>query len=169
MSAQQGDLSLLDDPVAQTLLRSAIPARLAYTWLDGTPRVVPIAFQWTGTHIVLGSPPKAPKVRALARNPQVALTIDTEGWPAKVLMLRGTATVEMIDHVNPEYAAAMPRYLGEDGGRAWVEQLRGMVHSWARIAIEPAWAGILDFETRIPSGLAALMEEQAAGAGSAMQ
>jgi hypothetical protein len=42
--AQQGSLELLDDPVAEKLLRSAIPARLAYTWMDGTPRVVPVWF-----------------------------------------------------------------------------------------------------------------------------
>jgi hypothetical protein len=34
---QQGDLALLDDPVAQELLASTIPARLAYTWTDGRP------------------------------------------------------------------------------------------------------------------------------------
>ncbi|HLG75712.1 MAG TPA: hypothetical protein VKX46_04820 [Ktedonobacteraceae bacterium] len=42
MPSKQGDLSLLQHPIAQTLLHSAIPARLAYTWKDGTPRVVPI-------------------------------------------------------------------------------------------------------------------------------
>ena len=33
---------ILSDPVAQDLLTSRIPARLAYCWKDGTPRVVPI-------------------------------------------------------------------------------------------------------------------------------
>jgi hypothetical protein len=40
--AQQGSLELLDDPVAKALLESVNPARLAYTWMDGSPRVVPI-------------------------------------------------------------------------------------------------------------------------------
>jgi hypothetical protein len=39
MPAKQGDLALLNDPVAQELLHSTIPARLAYVWRDGTPRV----------------------------------------------------------------------------------------------------------------------------------
>jgi len=39
---QQGSLELLKDLVACTLLGSANPARLAYTWRDGSPRVVPI-------------------------------------------------------------------------------------------------------------------------------
>ena len=48
MTLQQGDLALLNEPLAQELLHAAIPARLAYVWSDGTPRVVPIWFQWTG-------------------------------------------------------------------------------------------------------------------------
>jgi hypothetical protein len=39
--AVRGDVSCLADPIAQELLTSRIPARLAYTWSDGTPRVVP--------------------------------------------------------------------------------------------------------------------------------
>jgi hypothetical protein len=39
---QQGNLALLDDPVAQRLLQASIPAQLAYTWTDGSPRVTPI-------------------------------------------------------------------------------------------------------------------------------
>ena len=40
--APHGSLALLEDPVAQRLLHATIPARLAYTALDGSPRVVPI-------------------------------------------------------------------------------------------------------------------------------
>ena len=69
-------LPQLNDPVAQTLLRSAVPARLAYVWHDGTPRVVPIWFHWDGTEVVLGTPPDAPKVAAIRARPVVSLTID---------------------------------------------------------------------------------------------
>ena len=72
---KQGEIDLLSDPIAQELLRSRIPARLAYVWLDGSPRVVPIWFHWTGQEFVMGSPPKAPKLKALKLNPKVALTI----------------------------------------------------------------------------------------------
>src|SRR3990172_12557478 len=101
MTARQGDLSLLRDPVAEVLLKSAIPARLAYNWLDGTPRVVPIWFHWDGREFVLGSPPRAPKLKALRQNRKVALTIDDNAWPSKVLLVRGTATVEMVPGVVP--------------------------------------------------------------------
>jgi hypothetical protein len=48
MPTKQGSLALLDDPVAQRLLQSTIPARFAYNRRDGTPRVVPIGFHWNG-------------------------------------------------------------------------------------------------------------------------
>jgi hypothetical protein len=46
--APQGDLRLLDSAIAQRLLSSAIPARLAYIAADGTPRIVSSWFHWTG-------------------------------------------------------------------------------------------------------------------------
>ena len=149
--AQQGSLELLTDPVAKVLLVSANPARLAYTWTDGSPRVVPIWFHWTGDQFVLGSPSKAPKLKALAADPRVALTIDDNAWPHKVLLVRGGASVELLDDVSPEYALAATRYFGPEQGPAWVSTLRGK--PMARIAITPHWVGILDFQTRFPSAL----------------
>ena len=76
MGVKQGSLDLLQAAVAKELLQSKIPARLAYVWTDGTPRVVPIWFHWNGSEIVMASPPKAPKLKALTKNPKVSLTID---------------------------------------------------------------------------------------------
>jgi hypothetical protein len=119
MTAQQGDLALLADPVAQQLLASRIPARLAYTWHDGSPRVVPIWFHWNGSEIVMAGPTDAPKVAALRANPRVALTIDdASNWPYRVLLLRGEARIETVAGVAPEYAAAAERYFGPAGGQA---------------------------------------------------
>jgi Pyridoxamine 5'-phosphate oxidase len=150
---QQGSVELLQDPVAEKLLSSNIPARLAYTWMDGTPRVVPIWFHWTGDQIVLGSPAKAPKLKALAADRRVALTIDDHTvWPHHVLMVRGSASIEMLGDVVPEYALAATRYFGPEQGPAWVATLRGK--PMARISVTPSWVGVLDFETRFPSALA---------------
>ena len=68
MATTQGDVALLNDPVAKELLQSTIPARFAYNALDGTPRVVPICFHWNGREIVLGTPLAAPKVPWLQAN-----------------------------------------------------------------------------------------------------
>jgi PPOX class probable F420-dependent enzyme len=153
MPVKQGSLDLLQHPASQALLQSKIPARLAYIWTDGTPRVVPIWFHWNGREFVLGTPAKAPKLKALAKNPKVALTIDDDNFPHKVLLVRGTAHLENVQGVVPEYAEAAERYFGSQQGKAWVEQLRSMTQEMVRIAITPEWVGLLDFQTRFPSAL----------------
>ena len=157
MATKQGGLALLNDPVAQELLKSTTPARLAYVWRDGTPRVVPIWFHWNGKEIVFSSPPKAPKVQAISRNSKIALSIDGSTWPYKVLQIRGTAKVETVSGVVPEYALAAERYFGPEQGKAWVTQVGGMFSQMARIAVTPEWVAVLDFETRFPNAIEAAM------------
>ena len=151
---QQGDVGLLQHPASQELLQSKIPARLAYVWTDGTPRVIPIWFHWNGREIVMATPPKAPKLKALAKNPKVSLTIDDNTFPHKVLLIRGTARLEPVGGIVPEYAACAERYFGAEQAKAWVDQLRTMISSMVRITIKPEWVGLLDFQTRFPSALA---------------
>jgi PPOX class probable F420-dependent enzyme len=151
---QQGDLALLQHPASQELLQSKIPARLAYVWTDGSPRVVPIWFHWNGQQIVMATPPKAPKLKALRKNPKVSLTIDDNTFPHKVLLIRGTAQLETLDDIVPEYIAAADRYFGPQQGQAWVNQLRTMISSMVRIVVTPEWVGLLDFQQRFPSALA---------------
>jgi PPOX class probable F420-dependent enzyme len=155
MPVKQGDLELLQNPTAQELLQSKIPARLAYIGTDGSPRVVPIWFHWNGQEFVMGTPPKAPKLKALAKNPKVAITIDDNSFPHKVLLVRGTARLSAVEGIVPEYAVAAARYFGVQQGQAWIKQLRTMVPSMVRITITPEWVGLLDFQTRFPSALSA--------------
>lgn len=152
MSLKQGDLGLLQHPVAQELLKSTIPARLAYIATDGTPRVLPIWFHWTGRELVMGTLPNAAKLKSLIRNPKVAVTIDDNTFPHKVLLIRGTVRLETVDGVVPEYAMAAERYLGAQG-REWVRQLSGKTKTMPRIALTPEWVGVLDFQTRLPATL----------------
>ena len=154
MTIKQGDLSLLKHPVAEALLASNVPARLAYNWKDGTPRVVPIWFHWDGTELVFASPQKAPKLKALKSGAKVAVTIDENAFPYRVLMIRGTANVAMTDEaVTPEYESCARRYFGDEQGAAWVGQVAQMGQKMARIRVKPEWVGVLDFETRFPSAI----------------
>ncbi|MGH9515974.1 MAG: pyridoxamine 5'-phosphate oxidase family protein [Terriglobales bacterium] len=153
MPVKQGSLELLEHAASKDLLQSAIPARLAYVWTDGTPRVVPIWFHWNGQDFVLGTPSKAPKLKALAENPKVALTIDDNNFPHKVLLVRGTARLQAMNGIVPEYALAAERYFGAQQGKAWIAQLASMVQDMVRITISPEWVGLLDFQTRFPSAL----------------
>jgi hypothetical protein len=95
----QGDLRLLDTDVAQQLLGSSVPARLGYTARDGTPRVVPTWFHWTGDELVMPTFLRAPHVsRPAARlgdlraNPDVAVCVDTERFPPHVLLVAGLSS-----------------------------------------------------------------------------
>src|SRR5206468_1733754 len=136
----QGDLSLLNDPVAQRLLKAPIPAQLAYTWTDGTPRVVPIWFHWDGRQFVLAGPPTAPKIKALGDGTKVALTINTNEFPYKALYVRGSVSVSRAAEVVPEYVVAAKRMLGEEGSAGWLAQVEPMIPTMggmARLAVTP--------------------------------
>ncbi len=119
--------------------------------------MIPIGFHWTGEEIVLGTAPNAPKMKALENNAKVALTIDTDTMPYKVLLIRGTVQISTVEGVVPEYAAMSRRVMGEDQGNAWVEQVRAMSPRMARVAVRPEWVGVLDFQTRFPSAIEAAM------------
>jgi len=158
MPTKQGGLELLNDPVAQEMLQAPFPMRLAYVWTDGTPRAVPIGFHWDGTDLVIGSPPDAPKLKVLQANPKVALTIDSNQMPYHVLLIRGTASMTTHEGIIPEYTAYCIRYMGKEGGEAWLQQVSQLVKTMVRIAIRPEWVGIIDFETRLPSAVEKAME-----------
>jgi hypothetical protein len=162
MPTRQGDLALLDDPVAQRLLRSPAPARLAYVWTDGTPRVVPIGFHWNGTELVLGTPPDAPKANVLRDGMKVAVSIDTDTMPYNVLQIRGRVRTDVVDGIAPEYEAMTLRSQGEEAGRAWLASLRPICPRMMRIFITPEWVAILDFQQRFPSAVERAMEQAAA-------
>ena len=67
----------------------------------GTPRNVPIGFTWNGSEIVMCTAKNAPKLPALRKNPTVALTIDTEVHPPKILLIRGRAELDVVDGIVP--------------------------------------------------------------------
>ena len=158
----QGDLRLLETELAQELLHSAIPARLAFVAADGTPRVVPTWFEWDGTEIVMvtyvvgpeaGIRHPAARIVALRANPAVALTIDTDEFPAHSLTVRGRAEIDEVDGLAPEYVASARRYLGDDGAAELVSAMDQPGTVQARIAVRPTWVGLLDFATRLPGPL----------------
>jgi hypothetical protein len=151
MTLAQGDLALLNDPIAQRLLASKELARLAYVAKDGTPRVIPMLFQWTGEEIVFGSYASASKLHSLRANPDVAITIDTMGPPPDVLLIRGRAELGPVGGIVPEYAAAHRRYYGDEQGTANVEAIAKDGVRMVRVAVRPTWVGALDFQTRLPA------------------
>jgi uncharacterized pyridoxamine 5'-phosphate oxidase family protein len=147
---------VLNDPLGQELLHTNKLTRLGYLGGDGYPRVIPIGFYWNGTQIIVCTATNAPKVRAIAGNPKVALTIDTDSQPPHVLLVRGTAHIEVVDGVPFEYLEASKKGIPEQQWNSFEAQVRALYKQMARIAITPEWAKLFDFETRLPDFLVQL-------------
>jgi nitroimidazol reductase NimA-like FMN-containing flavoprotein (pyridoxamine 5'-phosphate oxidase superfamily) len=141
---------------AEEILRTATLARLAYDGIDGTPRVIPIGFLWTGDAVVVATHPTAPKHKALRARPRVALTIDTPS-PTRSVLLRGDAEVDIVDGVAPEYLEAAAKSMEGEQLAAFEAAVRETYDQMARISIRPDWARYFDFgEGRVPDFLRAL-------------
>jgi len=149
----------LRHPDAEQLLQTPDPARLAYNGPDGFPRVIPIGFLWNGNAIIVCTAVTAPKVKALRERPNVALTIDSIGPPARALLVRGTADVEIVEGVAPEYLAAAAKSTQGGALAPFEAQVRAVYAQMARISITPTWARFYDFGAgRFPTFLRRLVE-----------
>jgi hypothetical protein len=167
MDQQDIDRELAD---ARELLASPSALHLAYTALDGTPRVVPAGFLWTGAEVVVATAATAPKVAALQAHPDVALTIDASDGPAgtRQLSVRGRAAITIVDGVVEEYLAASRKGMDDDAAAQFEQACRELYDRMARIAITPRWAHYHDFGTgRIPAFLQELTAQQATRGGHA--
>lgn len=152
----------LSVPGARELVESTSAAHLAYVPQDGTPRVIPVGFFWTGDEFVISTATTAPKVAALATHPEVALAIDAGNTPggAKSLSVRGRADVRIVDGVVPEYLAAARRTMDADEAAEFEQNVRRMYAQMARIALTPTWVRFYDFGAgRMPHFLQDLAEQ----------
>jgi hypothetical protein len=152
------DVEDLRHPDAQELLHSPDPARLAYNGRDGYPRVIPIGFLWNGTDIVVCTAPTAPKVAALTERPNVALTIETPGPPARAFQVCGVASFEIVDGVASENLAAAAKSTKGDVLAAFEAAVRSLYKQMARVTIAPTWARYYDFGAGLPTFLHRLID-----------
>ena len=152
---------ILAHPTSQELLARDL-TRLAYVAEDGTPRCIPIGFTWNGSQIVMCTTKNAPKLPALRRNPAVALTIDTEVHPPKILLLRGRAELDVVDGIPDEYLQMNGSYQMTPEQRvAWEAEVRSLYDGMVRIVVTPTWAKLIDFETTLPSAVEELVRQRA--------
>jgi hypothetical protein len=70
------------------------------------------------------------------------MTIDVGDTPteAEALLVRGLASVDIVNGVPDEYVAASTKALGADHVTEFERQVRSMYDQMARISIEPEWA-----------------------------
>lgn len=141
---------------ASDMLDSTTSGHLAYVAKDGTPRVIPVGFYWTGEQFVISTAETAPKVAALSAHPDVALTIDAGGTPeaARCLSVRGRVDIRIVDGVVEEYFAAARKSMDPETFEQFAESCRKMYDRMARIAITPSWVRFYDYGTgRVPKFL----------------
>jgi hypothetical protein len=151
---------ILSRPYSQELLARDI-TRLAYVAKDGTPRTVPIAFVWNGSTIVMCTTRNAPKLASLRANPMVALTIDTEVHPPKILLIRGRVELDDVDGIPDEYLTMNTSYeMTAEQRVEWEKEVRSLYDGMVRIVVTPTWAKLIDFETTLPSAVEELVRER---------
>ncbi|AKU16951.1 pyridoxamine 5'-phosphate oxidase family protein [Luteipulveratus mongoliensis] len=153
---------VLDRPLSRELLARDL-TRLAYVAKDGTPRTIPIAFAWNGSEAVMCTAKNAPKLHALKANPMVALTIDTEAHPPKILLIRGRAELDYVDGIPQEYLQPTSSYeMSAEQRVEWEAGVRSLYHDgMVRIVVTPTWAKLIDFESTLPSAVEELLQQQA--------
>ena len=102
------------------------------------------------------------QVQALSENPMVALTIDTEVHPPKILLIRGRAELDFVDGIPGEYLQATSTYEMTPEQRAeWEVEVRSLYHDgMVRIVVTPTWAKLIDFESTLPSAVEELVRHR---------
>jgi hypothetical protein len=161
MPVQPNEITeVLSRPISRELLARDL-TRLAYVAKDGTPRTVPMAFSWNGSEIVMCTAKNAPKFPALRESPAVALTIDTEVHPPKILLIRGRAELDVVDGIPDEYLEASGTYAMTPEQRLeWETEISSLYDGMVRIVVTPTWAKLIDFETTLPSAVEELVRRR---------
>ncbi|MFI6298792.1 pyridoxamine 5'-phosphate oxidase family protein [Nonomuraea sp. NPDC050790] len=157
---QQKIDEILNRPLSQELLARDV-TRLAYVAEDGTPRVLPISFTWNGSKVVMCTTKISEKLRHLRANPVVALTIDTEVHPPKILFIRGRAELDVVDGIPEEFLQTNGTYQMTPEQRVeWEAEVRSLYDGMVRIVVTPTWAKLIDFETTLPSAVEELIRRR---------
>lgn len=101
---------------AERRLREDVIGWLVTVGRDGTPQPNPVWFLWDGASLLIYSMPDQAKLKNIARNPRVALHLDSQDHGDHMVVVTGTAAVDATAppvHENPpyvqKYAAEMRR------------------------------------------------------------
>ncbi len=97
----------------------------------------------------------------MRRNPAVALTIDTEAHPPRVLLIRGQAELDVVDGIPEEYFQWNGTYeMTPEQRTEWEAEVRSLYDGMVRVVVTPTWAKLIDFETSLLTAIEELMRER---------
>lgn len=138
------------DETTRALIDRAPLMRLAYTALDGSPRVVPTGYLQRDATLIMYTIPSSAKVAALRADPRVAVTIDVGGMPPCALLVRGTCAIEIVDGIPEGYLESSRRTMSAAEYEQWEPGVRQLYDSMAVLTITATWAKLLDFQRTVP-------------------
>jgi len=98
----------------QDLLQKKAFARLATVGADGAPQVTPVWVDYDGTYVRFNTAKGRVKVRNLARNPRVALSMQDPDNPYRYLQIRGRVAEATEQGADAHIDALAKKYLGQD-------------------------------------------------------
>ena len=123
-SASHNARPLTDQELAD-LLEGPHIARLATVRADGRPHIAPMWFLHRDEvfYFMQRKSAAKQKIANIQANPNVALSIDTCGYPAEAVLVEGVA--EMTEEQSDEIAGEIcVKYLGQERGQATFRTLR---------------------------------------------
>lgn len=132
----------LDPNVARDAHAIALLERDMIGWLTtvtaaGQPQTMPVWFLWTDGQILIYGDHRARRNANLVLNPRVSLHLGDDGSGGDVLVIEGTARIELDLPPVPEHAAYLAKY------GAWIDTGLGgaeqMAHTYSMpIVVTPA-------------------------------
>ena len=103
-------------------LREPRIADLATVRPDGAPHVAPVWFHYDGDKVLVVAEPTAVKLRNIAHDPRVSLSIPTPDDPYRYVIVRGTA--EVSDDGPEELVRTMAiHYKGPEEGERYAQRI----------------------------------------------
>jgi len=111
-----------------TLLRRASPCFIATTMPDGSPQMTQTWVDTDGEHIVINTVEGFQKLKNVARDPRVAVSVIDPGRPSRYFEIRGQVVASTTEGGAAHLESLAQRYLGRAypwfGGR---DQVRVIV------------------------------------------
>lgn len=112
-------------------------AKLATLNRDGSPTIVPVWFEWDGTHAALFTHRSSPKVARIRLHPAVALSVEEGvGVPEAWVTIEGVATIESDGGWDLANRLAQ-RYYTVEKNRTVLPAWKRMADDWAVVRITP--------------------------------
>ena len=126
------------DAELEIRLREEKIAWLTTVRSDGTPLPVPVWFLWQDGKFLIYSQPNARKIHNIARNPRVAINLNSDEWGNSIAVFTGTASVDADALPAHEVSAYLEKY------REGITQIEMTPESMAKeyssaIYVQPTW------------------------------